>query len=116
MADRDTSDAESAALSALSQSARRVRLLGLLPGMGLGVAALYPTFVAMTAVQWAILDVAFVAVSGGAAALAMFACILAGRRVGEWLWAARRSMLCASLAERHGLRRESVEELARIVS
>lgn len=112
----EASDPESEALAVLSTSAQRARLAGLVPGIALGVTALYPTFLLLTALQWLFMDRAFVFVSGGAAALAMFGLILAGRRVGDWLWRARRSMLCGSLAQRYGLTREAVEELARIVS
>lgn len=111
-----TSDPESEALAVLSRSARRARLAGLVPGIALGVAALYPTFWLVSELQWCFMDSAFVFISGGAAALAMFGFILAGRRVGDWLWGVRRWMLCDSLAQQYGLTREGVEELARIVS
>lgn len=111
-----TSDPESEALAVLSTSARRARLAGLVPGIALGVAALYPAFWLVSELQWLFIETAFVFISGGAAALAMFGFILAGRRVGEWLWKVRRWMLCDSLAQRYGLTREAVEELANIVS
>ena len=112
----DSDDAESQVVRRLSVSSRRARLTGLLPGIVLGVGALFPVFLLMSELQWLVMDRAFVLVSGGAAAGAMLGLILAGRWVGEQLWRLRRAPLCRSLARQHGLDEEQVEELANLFS
>lgn len=109
-------DAESAVLAVLARSARRTRLVALLPGIVLGAAALLPTFALVNELQWLVMDRAFVLASGGAAAGVMLGCIVGGHRAGEWLWRTRRAALCRSLAQRHGLSEAEVETLSQIVS
>lgn len=111
-----THDAEAEVLGALTRSARRARLTFLIPGIVLGVLLLYPVFVLVTWAQFEFLDVAWTLASAGSAAAAMLGSILAGRRLGDMAWRARRARVCRGLAERHGLTPADVDELAGIVS
>jgi hypothetical protein len=109
-------DSESAIVTALSRAARRTRLVFLVPGIVLGVAAIVPTFWLLTELQWLFMEQAFVLVSGGAAAGALLGCIVGARRLGDWMWDARRPSLCRRLSEAHGTPREDVEQLAQMFS
>lgn len=91
-------------------------MLFLVPGILVGVAALVPVFSLVTALQWWIMDTAFVAASGGAAAGAMLGSIVGSTRLGAVVWDARRPSLCRRLAEAHRVPRDEVEALAQMFS
>jgi len=112
----DPIDSESAILAALSRTARRTRLVFLLPGIVLGVVAILPTFWLLNELQWLFMEQAFVVVSGGAAAGAMLGCIVGAKRLGDSMWEARRPSLCRQLSEAHGVPRDDVEQLSRMFS